>query len=71
MSTSQRRCEIFLKRFSAGPHTLVVLPAGVVHRNWNEGPGVETHLALLVPEHRAGEPILYPVDIKRDGAGDH
>jgi mannose-6-phosphate isomerase-like protein (cupin superfamily) len=31
------------------PGHLVVLPAGVPHRNWNPGPGVERHLAVLVP----------------------
>ena len=31
------------------PGHLVVLPAGVPHRNWNPGPGVERHLAFLVP----------------------
>jgi mannose-6-phosphate isomerase-like protein (cupin superfamily) len=53
--------EVGLKRFTAGPNTLVVLPAGVVHRNWNEGPGVERHIALLVPEHKQGEPVGHPV----------
>lgn len=31
------------------PGHLVVLPAGVPHRNWNPGPSTERHLALLVP----------------------
>ena len=31
------------------PRHLVVVPAGVAHRNWNAGPGVERHLAFLVP----------------------
>jgi mannose-6-phosphate isomerase-like protein (cupin superfamily) len=57
--------EVGLKRYQAGPHTLVVLPAGVVHRNWNEGPGVERHIALLVPEHKEGEPVAYPTKIDR------
>ena len=32
-----------------GPGHLVVLPAGVPHRNWNEGPELERHVAFLVP----------------------
>jgi mannose-6-phosphate isomerase-like protein (cupin superfamily) len=32
------------------PNSYVVLPAGTPHRNWNEGPEVERHLAILVPE---------------------
>jgi mannose-6-phosphate isomerase-like protein (cupin superfamily) len=31
------------------PDHLVVVPAGVPHRNWNPGPGLERHLAFLVP----------------------
>ena len=31
------------------PDHLVVLPAGVPHRNWNPGPGLERHLAFSVP----------------------
>lgn len=36
---------------------LVVLPAGVPHRNWNPGPGPERHLAVLVPA-----PTVRPFD---------
>ncbi len=49
-------------------NTFVVLPAGIVHRNWNEGPGVEKHVTLLVPEPAKGEPLDYPVDIRREKA---
>jgi mannose-6-phosphate isomerase-like protein (cupin superfamily) len=31
------------------PGYLVVLPAGVPHRNWNPGPGPERHVALIAP----------------------
>ncbi|HWM22136.1 MAG TPA: cupin domain-containing protein [Ilumatobacteraceae bacterium] len=31
------------------PGHLVVIPAGVPHRNWNLGPGVERHLAFGLP----------------------
>lgn len=37
-------------KFQAGPNTLVMLPAGVVHRNYNVSGGMEKHVALLVPE---------------------
>ena len=36
------------------PDHLVVIPAGVPHRNRSSGPGVERHLAFLVPAPRAG-----------------
>jgi quercetin dioxygenase-like cupin family protein len=35
---------------TAGPNSYVLLPAGTPHRNWNEGPEMERHLAVLVPE---------------------
>jgi len=42
--------QIGLDKYTAGPNTYVLLPAGVPHRNWNDGPDMERHLALLVPE---------------------
>jgi mannose-6-phosphate isomerase-like protein (cupin superfamily) len=41
--------EIALKRYTAGPNTVVMIPAGVPHRNWNEGTTTERHLAMLAP----------------------
>jgi mannose-6-phosphate isomerase-like protein (cupin superfamily) len=48
--------EVALDEFTAGPHTLVVLPAGVPHRQWNESSATERHIALIVPEPLSGEP---------------
>nr|WP_087573760.1 cupin domain-containing protein [Sphingomonas sp. CDS-1] len=48
---------------SAGPMTLVHLPAGVVHRNYNAGPGIERHISLLVPEPQDGEIFDYAVEV--------
>jgi quercetin dioxygenase-like cupin family protein len=48
--------EVANRRYEADKYDLVVLPAGVPHRNWNAGPGVERHIALLVPEPDAGAP---------------
>jgi quercetin dioxygenase-like cupin family protein len=42
--------EVALEKFVAGPGELVVLPAGVPHRQWNEGSAAERHLTLLSPE---------------------
>jgi mannose-6-phosphate isomerase-like protein (cupin superfamily) len=41
--------EIEGTRYQAGPGTLVVFPAGVPHRNWNEGTEATVHLAFNVP----------------------
>jgi mannose-6-phosphate isomerase-like protein (cupin superfamily) len=60
--------EIALKTYSAGPNTLVVLPAGVPHRNWNDGPDVESHLAVLAPAPYPGEKLDQPVSFAAAGA---
>jgi mannose-6-phosphate isomerase-like protein (cupin superfamily) len=44
------RLQIGLEEFSAGPNTYVLLPAGIPHRNWNEGPDMERHLNIQIPE---------------------
>lgn len=50
-------------RFAAPAGTLVVLPPGVVHRNFNGSKGQEQHVSLLVPEPREGEIFDYAVTI--------
>lgn len=42
--------QIGAKEYEAGPNTLVVLPAGVPHRQWNPGSEPERHIAILAPE---------------------
>jgi mannose-6-phosphate isomerase-like protein (cupin superfamily) len=59
--------EVGFDRFTAGPHTLVVLPAGVPHRQWNEGAEPERHLTLLVPEPLPGEPWDIGVEFAATG----
>lgn len=46
--------EVALERHEAPAGSAVLLPAGVPHRQWNDGPGVERHLALLAPAPRPG-----------------
>ncbi|MFF2324421.1 MULTISPECIES: cupin domain-containing protein [unclassified Streptomyces] len=48
--------EVALEKHQVGPDTLVLLPAGVPHRQYNEGPGVEKHLAVLAPAPVYGRP---------------
>ncbi|MGY6653575.1 cupin domain-containing protein [Amycolatopsis sp. TRM77291] len=50
------------RHYQAVKHDLVVLPAGVPHRNRNAGPGPESHLVLLVPEPLPGTPPDREVD---------
>jgi mannose-6-phosphate isomerase-like protein (cupin superfamily) len=48
--SGQMELEIGFERHSVGPHTLVVIPAGMPHRNWNASSAPEYHLNLRVPE---------------------
>lgn len=41
--------EVEGKRFTAEPGSLVVFPAGVQHRNWNETDQPTVHLAISSP----------------------
>lgn len=51
------------KRLKAGPDSLVLLPEGAVHRNFNASSATERHVSLLVPEPREGEIFDYAVTI--------
>jgi mannose-6-phosphate isomerase-like protein (cupin superfamily) len=55
--------EIGRHRHKAPANSVVVLPAGVVHRNFNASGTVERHVSLLVPEPRKGEIFDYAVTI--------
>jgi len=56
-----------LDRHVAEPGTLVVLPAGVPHRQWNEGRVPERHLALLSPAPEPGRPLDVGVKLEATG----
>jgi mannose-6-phosphate isomerase-like protein (cupin superfamily) len=58
--------KIGTRTMTAGPNTLVVLPAGTVHTNFNPGPGIERHIAILTPEPAPGDRFDYTVDILPD-----
>jgi mannose-6-phosphate isomerase-like protein (cupin superfamily) len=49
---------------SAG--TLVFVPAGLAHCNWNDGPGAETHFEMIIPAPGPLAPIAYFVDSPDD-----
>jgi mannose-6-phosphate isomerase-like protein (cupin superfamily) len=53
--------EIAGKSYVAGPGTLVVFPAGVPHRNWNDGQDATIHLAFNSPLPVPGKPFARPV----------
>ncbi len=47
-------------RLSVPANSFVIIPPGVVHGNFNEGPGVERHVVWLLPEP---EPGVGPLDV--------
>ncbi|MGH3634406.1 MAG: cupin domain-containing protein [Mycobacterium sp.] len=51
---------------SIGPNTLVFIPAGLPHCNWNDGPGAETHFEVLAPSPAPGSQIAIPVSSEAD-----
>jgi mannose-6-phosphate isomerase-like protein (cupin superfamily) len=57
------RVEVGRTALDASAPSLVVLPAGCVHRNWNASAQPELHVALLVPEPADGEIFDYAVEI--------
>jgi mannose-6-phosphate isomerase-like protein (cupin superfamily) len=42
--------EIGLEHYTVGPNNLVILPARVPHRQWNDGDVPERHLTIIAPE---------------------
>jgi mannose-6-phosphate isomerase-like protein (cupin superfamily) len=53
--------EIEGKEYQAGPGTLVFVPAGVPHRNWNAGAEATVHLAINVPQPDPSVPFATTV----------
>ena len=53
--------EIAGRAYTAGAGTLVVIPAGVSHRNWNGGGEETIHLAFNAPLPAADQPFSSPV----------
>jgi mannose-6-phosphate isomerase-like protein (cupin superfamily) len=59
--------EVALEKHKVGPDTLVVLPAGVPHRQYNDGDSVEKHLAILTPAPEPGRPWDRGVELRTTG----
>jgi mannose-6-phosphate isomerase-like protein (cupin superfamily) len=56
------------RRIAAPANSIVVLPEGVVHRNFNASGAVERHVSLLVPEPKVGAVFDYAVSIHDEEA---
>lgn len=57
-----------LSSLEAGADTLVLLPAGVVHNNANNGTGVQSTITLLLPEPEKGNPMGANVEVAKRAA---
>jgi mannose-6-phosphate isomerase-like protein (cupin superfamily) len=56
MISGTMELELGFERYTVGPHTLVTIPAGMPHRNWNaSSTDPEYHLNLRVPEPATGD----------------
>jgi quercetin dioxygenase-like cupin family protein len=55
--------DIGKRRYTAGRNSVVYLPAGLVHRNFNASGAMERHVSLLVPEPAEGDIFDYAVTI--------
>ena len=60
--------DVGLNKYEAAAHSLVVLPAGVVHQNRNNGAGVERHITILAPLPADGARLDTPVEIQHANA---
>lgn len=49
------------RTYQVDPDTLVIIPAGVPHWNWNEGRQDELHFELIIPRPSPGQPLVTPV----------
>jgi mannose-6-phosphate isomerase-like protein (cupin superfamily) len=67
--------QVGLKEFTVGPQHLVVLPAGLPHRQWNAGEEVERHLTILTPpperQSSEEEPWDRPVELRAGAYATH
>jgi mannose-6-phosphate isomerase-like protein (cupin superfamily) len=59
----QMQVQIGAAQYTANPGSLVFIPAGAPHWNWNEGDEEEVHAELIVPTPSHGQPTVYPVQV--------
>jgi mannose-6-phosphate isomerase-like protein (cupin superfamily) len=64
----EMQVELGESRHVAGVGSLVYIPAGLPHRNWNPGPGTEFHFEIIVPSARPGVPLMTLVDTSAERA---
>ncbi len=65
----QMHVELGGAQYLAGADSLVYIPAGLPHRNWNDGPDTEFHFEMIVPSARPGRSLLTLVDGAGSGTG--
>jgi mannose-6-phosphate isomerase-like protein (cupin superfamily) len=57
--------DVGFERLEAGPLSLVVLPAGIIHRQRNEGREPEEHLSIITPEPAAHRRLDHQIAMPR------
>lgn len=53
--------EIEARQYDCGPGSLIIFPAGVPHRNWNNSGGPTVHLAFNTPLPDPDAPFAQPL----------
>jgi mannose-6-phosphate isomerase-like protein (cupin superfamily) len=56
------RVQLGAEQFTAGPETLVFIPRGTPHHNWNEGTVQEFHFEVLAPPPNVTQPVATQTD---------
>jgi quercetin dioxygenase-like cupin family protein len=59
----QMQVQIGAAQYTANPGSLVFIPAGAPHWNWNDGSEDEVHAELIVPAPSHGQPAVYAVQV--------
>lgn len=55
--------QVGLKEISAPTNSVVMLPEGLVHANWNNSDAAEMHLVVMTPSKQHDERGSFPVEI--------
>ena len=58
----EMQLQLGTERFVAGPDTLVYIPAGTPHHNWNDGDVDEFHFEVLAPAPMPNQTVMTPTD---------
>jgi quercetin dioxygenase-like cupin family protein len=62
VTEGELRIQLGEETFTVAPESLVYIPRGTPHHNWNEGDIDEFHFEVLAPPPLPGQPVAVPTD---------